>query len=45
MDPIEELLDDDGELYDGVGLEELSPALEDGAPSLSETEDEELELL
>lgn len=43
MDPIlEEILEDDGELYDGGGLNELAPGIELG---LIEEEDEETEIL
>lgn len=43
MDPIEEILEEDGELYDGEGLDELTPALEE-TPSIP-LEDDELDLI
>ena len=43
MDPMEEILEDDGELYDGEGLDGLAPNLEEGAPET--VEDDELDLL
>jgi len=43
MDPMEEILEDDGELYSGEGLDELAPSHEPSAPETHE--DDELDLL